>query len=127
MEERRNMSDSDSSSEETLEESSTTRRLLEDIGGQFNLSLFYSILKDYKKTNVEDETKYLEFRDHIQKTRFDYVYCIKNTYLFVKFLEQCPKYREAVWFMKQYTKLKLTQPKVNFLEIMYVYSKVSRR
>ena len=121
------MSDCDMSSEETLEESSTTRRLLEDIGGQHNLSLFYSILKDYKNTNVENENKFMEFRDCIQKTRVDYVYCLKNTYLFVKFLEQCPKYREAVWFMKQYTKLKLTQPKVNFLEIMYVYSKACRR
>ena len=121
------MSESDSSTDETLEESSTTRRLLEDIGGQSNLSLFYSILKDYKKKNVDNETKFLDFRDHIQTTSFNYVYCVKNTYLFVKFLEQCPKYREAVWFMKEYTKLKLTQPKVNFLEIMYVYLKESRR
>ena len=127
MRERRDILESDSSSEETLEESSTKRKLLEDIGGQFNLSLFYAILKDYKKKDVDHETKLLDFRQHIRKTEFDYVFCVSNSYLFVKFLEQCPKYREAVWFMKQYTKLKLTQPKVNFLEIMYVDPNESRR
>ena len=110
-------SENDISIDETLEESSFTRRILEDIGGQPNLSLFYSIMTDYIKNHDEIETKFDDFRSRITRTNFDYAYCVKNNYLFVKFLELCPKYMAAVWFMQEYTKIRLTQNKVNLLEI----------
>ena len=118
------MSENVVSVEETLEESSKTRKILEDIGGQANLTLFYSLLKDYKENSAQFEQKFLLFKNLIVETKFDYAYCVKNTYLFVKFMDQSPKYREAVWFMQAYARIKLEQNKFDFIEIMYVHGEI---
>lgn len=105
----------------SLESFSCSKRLLEDIGGQDNLTLFISLLSRYVVDNVLQVIESAKFTAATSHTEFDFSYAYHNSYLFGKFLETSPVYMGATWFVQTYTLRRRVQRIVTLGEILYVY------
>lgn len=104
----------------SLESFSCSKRLLEDIGGQENLTLFITLLSRYvegKELQIIESSKFTEATSN---TEFNFSYAYHNSYLFGKFLELSPIYMGASWFVQKYTLRKRVQRIVTLGEILYV-------
>ena len=112
--------DNSTSNVTSLESMSESRRLLEDIGGQDNLSMFLKLLQKYAQVNKLQLRESEEFTQAVQSTEFCFTYAYQNSYLFRKFLELSPLYRNAAWFVQQYTVRRRFTRIVTLGEIMYV-------
>ena len=84
----------------SLESMSESRRLLEDIGGQDNLSMFLNLLQKCAQVNKLQFRESEEFTQAVRSTEFCFTYAYQNSYLFRKFLEVSPLYMDAAWFLK---------------------------
>ena len=104
----------------SLESMSESRRLLEDIGGQDNLSMFLNLLQKYAQVNELQFRDSEEFTQAVRSTEFCFTYAYQNSYLFRKFLEVSPLYMDAAWFVKQYTVRRRFTRIVTLGDIMYV-------
>ena len=104
----------------SLESMSESRRLLEDIGGQDNLSMFLNLLQKCAQVNELQFRESEEFTQAVRSTEFCFTYAYQNSYLFRKFLEVSPLYMDAAWFVKQYTVRRRFTRIVTLGDIMYV-------
>ena len=112
--------DNSTSNVTSLESMSESRRLLEDIGGQDNLSMFLNLLQKYAQVNELQFRDSEEFTQAVRSTEFCFTYAYQNSYLFRKFLEVSPLYMDAAWFVKQYTVRRRFKRIVTLGDIMYV-------
>ena len=112
--------DNSTSNVTSLESMSESRRLLEDIGGQDNLSMFLNLLQKYAQVNELQFRDSEEFTQAVRSTEFCFTYAYQNSYLFRKFLEVSPLYMDAAWFVKQYTVRRRFTRIVTLGDIMYV-------
>ena len=112
--------DNSTSNVTSLESMSESRRLLEDIGGQDNLSMFLNLLQKYAQVNELQFRESEEFTQAVRSTEFCFTYAYQNSYLFRKFLEVSPLYMDAAWFVKQYTVRRRFTRIVTLGNIMYV-------
>ena len=104
----------------SLESFSCSKRLLEDIGGQDNLTLFITLLSRYVEDSELQVIESSKFTDATSRTEFNFSYAYHNSYLFGKFLELSPIYVGAAWFVQKYTLRKRVQRIVTLGEILYV-------
>ena len=112
--------DNSTSNVTSLESMSESRRLLEDFGGQDNLSMFLNLLQKYAQVNELQFRESEEFTQAVRSTEFCFTYAYQNSYLFRKFLEVSPLYMDAAWFVKQYTVRRRFTRIVTLGDIMYV-------
>ena len=112
--------DNSTSNVTSLESMSESRRVLEDIGGQDNLSMFLNLLQKYAQVNELQFRESEEFTQAVRSTEFCFTYAYQNSYLFRKFLEVSPLYMDAAWFVKQYTVRRRFTRIVTLGDIMYV-------
>ena len=120
MTETRNLNNGDLRLDETLEGSLHNRRVLEDIGGIENLEMFYTLQIKFNKSKDTFTEEFVTFRMQVSETSFNYGYCLKNSYLFEEYLRRCPKYIDSEWFVKDFIRMKMKNPKVDILHVMYV-------
>lgn len=114
-------SDGNTTSNATSEEScSMMRRLLEDIGGQENLSQFMTLLQKYAENSELQILESQQFNEAISHTAFSFNYAYQDRHLFGKFLELSPLYVAAPWFVQQYTFRKRYRHSVSLGDILYV-------
>ena len=86
----------------SLESFSCNKRLLEDIGGQNNLTMFMTLLSRYVEDSELQVIESSNFIDTTSKTEINFSYAYHNCYLFGKFLELSPVYMGAAWFVQLY-------------------------
>lgn len=103
-----------------LESISESRRLLEDIGGQDNLTMFMNLLLKYAEDSELQLRESEEFTQAVRSTEFRFTYAYQNSYLFRNFLELSPSYMGAAWFVQQYTVRRQVTRIVTLGDIMYV-------
>ena len=116
-------SDGNTTSNATSEESCTMmRRLLEDIGGQENLSQFMTLLQKYIENSELQILESQQFNEAISHTAFSFNYAYQDRQLFGKFLELSPLYVAAPWFVQQYTFRKRYRHSVSLGDILYVWA-----
>lgn len=120
MTETRNLHDDDMPLDETLEGSLHNRRVIEDIGGNGNLELFYKLQIRFNQSKETLTEEFETFRMLVSETLFNYGYCLRNSYLFEEYLKRCPKYIDSEWFVKDFTRMRMKNPKVDILHVMYV-------
>ena len=104
----------------SLESFTCNKRLLEDIGGEDNLTMFISLLSKYVENSAHIVVESSKFTDATSTTEFDFSYAYHNSYLFAKFLELSPVYMGAAWFVQKYTLRRRVQRIVTLGEILYV-------
>ena len=116
-------SDGNTTSNATSDEScSMMRRLLEDIGGQENLSQFMTSLQKYTEDSELQILESQQFNEAISHMAFSFNYAYQDRHLFGKFLELSPLYVAAPWFVQQYTFRKRYRHSVSLGDILYVWA-----
>ena len=98
-----NTYDNSTSNVTALESISESRRLLGDIGGQDNLTMFLNLLLKYAEHSEFQFRESEEFTQAVRSTEFCFTYAYQKSYLFRKFLKVSPLYMGTAWFVQQYT------------------------